>query len=80
MDEERPPIPTDPAPVICSAAPAPERGDGSSGSTMTDEQSRSSPSTIMSAEDSRKMILKSYEASGVDLPLTQLETVLDKEI
>ena len=82
MDEQRPPIPTDPAPVICSAAPAPapERGDGSSGSTMTDEQSRSSPSTIMSAEDSRKMILKSYEASGVDLPLTQLETVLDKEI
>mmetsp|Transcript_16129 Transcript_16129/g.44670 ORF Transcript_16129/g.44670 Transcript_16129/m.44670 type:complete len:520 (-) Transcript_16129:268-1827(-) len=31
-------------------------------------------------EESRKMILESYEKAGVDLPLVSLETVLDREI
>ena len=34
----------------------------------------------MSEEDSRKLILESYEKAGVDLPLVTLETVLDREI
>lgn len=36
--------------------------------------------TKMSEEDSRKLILESYEKAGVDLPLVTLETVLDREI
>lgn len=86
MDEQHPPMPTNPAPVLGTTATPDhaQRANGSSSTLMTDEQSRGtstgSPSTIMSAEDSRKMILNSYEAAGVDLPLTQLETVLDKEI
>jgi len=34
----------------------------------------------LSEENSRKMILESYEKAGVDLPLVSLETVLDREI
>lgn len=34
----------------------------------------------MSEEDSRKLILESYEKAGVDLPLVTLETILDREI
>ena len=33
-----------------------------------------------SEDNSRKMILESYERAGVDLPLVELETVLDREI
>jgi len=45
--------------------------------SMTDQSRRS----VMSAgRDSRKMILNSYEQAGVDLPLTQLETILDREV
>ena len=34
----------------------------------------------LSEDESRKMILESYEKAGVDLPLVTLETVLDREI
>lgn len=33
-----------------------------------------------SEDNSRRMILESYERAGVDLPLVELETVLDREI
>jgi len=43
--------------------------------------SSSMPDQSLSAgRDSRKMILNSYEQAGVDLPLTQLETILDREV
>ena len=34
----------------------------------------------LSEDESRKMILESYEKAGVDLPLVSLETVLDREV
>lgn len=40
------------------------------------DQSRSK----LSEDDSRKMILESYERAGVDLPLVSLETILDRKI
>ena len=34
----------------------------------------------LSEDDSRRLILESYEKAGVDLPLVTLETILDREI
>ena len=43
------------------------------------DQNDRTPS-MLSEDESRKMILDSYEKAGVDLPLVSLETVLDRHI
>ena len=43
------------------------------------DQRTSTGRSLMSADDSRKMILNNYELKGEPLPLIQFETVLDKD-
>ena len=47
---------------------------------MNGQNNPSQTDTKLSEDDSRRLILESYEKAGVDLPLVTLETILDREI